>query len=231
MPTSPLRALLQPNHVEEGTAANWRLFSKTLLNASGNAIFVVDPSGTVVISNRRVQKALGLFPGSLLPNTFPVLWPHAREVLEKGRRIRRLPLQTDHKSYLARLDPMIYKEAIMGVLGVLEDRTELEKTTRKMLSYQELNRELDAIIASSDDGLWISDTNGTILRINAASERLNRLRAAELFEKAASVNPDDYQAPTLLATIYEGLGRGDKAAEADRRSFAIIEKHRRETGR
>ena len=49
-----------------------------------------------------------------------------------------------------------------------------------MLSYQELNRELDAIIASSDDGLWISDANGTILRINAASERLNMVRAADV---------------------------------------------------
>jgi PAS domain S-box-containing protein len=193
MPTSPLRALLQPNHVEEGTAANWRLFSKTLLNASGNAIFVVDPSGTVVISNRRVQKALGLFPGSLLPNTFPVLWPHAREVLEKGRRIRRLPLQTDHKSYLARLDPMIYKEAIMGVLGVLEDRTELEKTTRKMRSYQELSQELEAIISSSDDGLWICDGKGTILRVNAASERVNRLHAADVIGRNINELVEDGQ--------------------------------------
>jgi serine/threonine protein kinase/tetratricopeptide (TPR) repeat protein len=52
-------------------------------------------------------------------------------------------------------------------------------------------------------------------------------RAAELFEKACDVRPEDYQAPTLLATLYEGLGRGDKAAEADRRSFSIIEKHRK----
>ena len=53
-------------------------------------------------------------------------------------------------------------------------------TTRKMLSYQELSRELDAIIASSDDGLWICDGQGTILRINRASERLNRLRASDV---------------------------------------------------
>ena len=51
--------------------------------------------------------------------------------------------------------------------------------------------------------------------------------AADLFEKACEARPEDYQAPTLLATLYEGLGRGDKAAEADRRSFALIEKHRK----
>ena len=49
-----------------------------------------------------------------------------------------------------------------------------------MLSYQELSQELDAIIASSDDGLFICDGKGTILRINAASERLNMLRATDV---------------------------------------------------
>ncbi|MGD8816302.1 MAG: protein kinase [Acidobacteriota bacterium] len=61
----------------------------------------------------------------------------------------------------------------------------------------------------------------------AALAEGQQLKAAELFEKACEVRPEDYAAPTLLATLYEGLGRADKAAEADRRSFAIIEKHRR----
>ena len=91
-----------------------------------------------------------------------------------------MTVQSGETSYLARLTPMNFRESFIGALCVLEDRTELEKTTRKMLSYQELSRELDAIIASSDDGLWISDANGTILRINAASERLNRLHAADV---------------------------------------------------
>ena len=161
-------------------ARNWRFFAKALLDASGNAIFVLDPSGTVVISNRRVQKSLGLFPGSLLPNTLPDFWPHACQVLEQRKNLRELPIQAGDASYLARLSPMIIKDTIIGVLCVLEDRTELEKTTRKMLSYQELSRELDAIIASSDDGLWISDGDGIILRINAASERLNRVRSSDV---------------------------------------------------
>ena len=166
--------------VDDQVARNWRQFAKALLNASGNAIFVLDPSGTVVISNRRVQRSLGLFPGSLLPNTLPDFWPHARKVLEQQINLSGLPVQAEKISYLARLAPMNFKDTFIGALCVLEDRTELEKTTRKMLSFQELNRELDAIIASSDDGLWTSDANGTILRINAASERLNMVHAADV---------------------------------------------------
>ena len=179
-PPSELSAQLFSNRVDDHVARNWRLFSKALLNASGNAIFVLDPSGTVVISNHRVQKALGLFPGSLLPNTLPDFWPHVRQVLQDRHDLRGLPLQAGKISYLARLAPMNFKATVIGVLCVLEDRTELEKTTRKMLSYQELSQELDAIISSSDDGLFICDGNGTILRINAASERLNMLRITDV---------------------------------------------------
>ena len=180
LPSSELSALLFQNRVDGNNDRNWRLFSKALLNASGNAIFVLDPSGTVVISNHLVQKTMGLFPGSLLPNTLPDLWPHVRQVLQDRHDLRGLQVQSGTISYVARVAPMNFRNAIIGVLCILEDRTELEKTTRKMLSYQELSQELDAIISSSDDGLWICDGNGTILRINAASERLNMLRSADV---------------------------------------------------
>ncbi len=179
-PSSELGALLFPSRGDDRISRNWRLFSKALLNASGNAIFVLDPSGTVVISNHLVQKTLGLFPGSLLPNTLPDFWPHVRQVLQDRHHLRGLQVQAGAISYLASLAPMNFRSSIIGVLCILEDRTELEKTTRKMISYQELSQELDAIISSSDDGLWICDGNGTILRINAASERLNMLRSMDV---------------------------------------------------
>ena len=179
-PSSETGTLLFSNPLEDPVDRNWRSFSRALLNASVNAIFVVDRSGRIVISNQRVQKALGLFPGSLLPNTLPAFWPHVSRVLQIQEQIRDLPVQAGEISFLARVAPVLVKKRIIGVLCVLEDRTELEKTTRKMLSYQELSQELDAIIASSDDGLFICDGSGAILRINAASERLNMLRQADV---------------------------------------------------
>jgi PAS domain S-box-containing protein len=180
IPTSALSALLQPNCTEENLSNHWRLFAKMLLNASGDAICVHDHSGTVIVSNRRIQKNFGLFPGSLVPTTLPELWSHSRKVLAQNRRLRGGPIKAGGNSYLTRMDPIIHEKTNIGVLCVLEDRTELERTTRKMLSFQELSQELDAIIKSSDDGLFICDGEGTILRVNAASERLNRMRAEEI---------------------------------------------------
>jgi len=49
--------------------------------------------------------------------------------------------------------------------------------------------------------------------------------AGHLFQQAASVNPDDYQAPSMLAMVLEGQGRLTEAQAAHRRSLRIIEKH------
>ena len=46
--------------------------------------------------------------------------------------------------------------------------------------YQELTRELDTIIDSSSDGLWICDADANVIRINPASERINNIRAQDV---------------------------------------------------
>jgi PAS domain S-box-containing protein len=55
-----------------------------------------------------------------------------------------------------------------------------EDMARQVRAFQDLTRELDAIIDSSSDGLWICDANATVIRINPASERINNIKAAEV---------------------------------------------------
>jgi serine/threonine protein kinase/Flp pilus assembly protein TadD len=50
-------------------------------------------------------------------------------------------------------------------------------------------------------------------------------KAAELFEKASDLRPEDYQSPVLLSGIYEGLGRPTESLAAARRAVVTAEKH------
>jgi adenylate cyclase len=50
-------------------------------------------------------------------------------------------------------------------------------------------------------------------------------KAAELFEKAHEVRPDDYQALALLAQVYRALGMETERAEARSRTLKAIERH------
>jgi len=49
--------------------------------------------------------------------------------------------------------------------------------------------------------------------------------AAELFEKAAAVRPEDFQALGLCSQVYAGLGRRADADDARRRTVERVEKH------
>ncbi len=51
-------------------------------------------------------------------------------------------------------------------------------------------------------------------------------KAAELYEKAIQARPEDYQAPLLVAQIYDDLGLAEKAAAARRRGIGNAEQHR-----
>lgn len=48
--------------------------------------------------------------------------------------------------------------------------------------------------------------------------------AAELFEKAASVNPEDYQSRSLRVLVLRGAGRLDEAKSEARRAIDVVEK-------
>ncbi|HEY6868042.1 MAG TPA: protein kinase [Candidatus Eisenbacteria bacterium] len=50
-------------------------------------------------------------------------------------------------------------------------------------------------------------------------------RAIELYETAAALRPEDYQAPLLMAQVYDDLGRGPEAQAARRRGVAVAERH------
>ncbi|HDI58980.1 MAG TPA: PAS domain S-box protein [Desulfobacteraceae bacterium] len=69
---------------------------------------------------------------------------------------------------------------MIGALCILDDVTELEQVEQKLKTYQELSRELDAIIDASTNGLWICDGEANVLRLNPASERINNVRAEKV---------------------------------------------------
>jgi non-specific serine/threonine protein kinase len=48
-------------------------------------------------------------------------------------------------------------------------------------------------------------------------------RAAEYYQEAIRVRPDDYQSPLLVAQIYDDLGRSDDARESRRKGVALVE--------
>jgi PAS domain S-box-containing protein len=150
------------------------------MKASGHSVFVASFAGTVLFSNRIAQDALGLIPGQSLIGKIPELWPHVCEVFQKHNPKSGVDYQAGDSSYRAFLEPIRFPGTPLVVLCVLEDRNEIETIAKKMRAYFEMSQDLDAMISSSSDGLWICDANATVLRINKASERINKVSEEEV---------------------------------------------------
>lgn len=159
---------------------NWKKFGTSLLNVSSDGIAMFDTALQAVISNEIARKALDIYPGSLLNATLPDLESAAQDVLlEKAEKIE-TEIQKKERSYSAMVSPICHGGTFIGILILFKDTTAFSKVTHRMQAFQELSIELDTIIESSNDGLFICDGNGTVLRCNPASERLTGIDAKEV---------------------------------------------------
>ncbi len=162
---------------------DWKQFSKAFLNASPNGIAALDMTLKIMISNQLAQSGLELFPGAMLSTTLPELTKHAHQVLKANKTAKSIVLNKNNIRYSVLLNPIRQQEKVLGILCIFQDMTAMEKVTSQMKSFQDLSMELDTIIDSSNDGLWICDGDGVVLRMNPASEYLTHIKSADMVGK------------------------------------------------
>jgi PAS domain S-box-containing protein len=143
-------------------------------------ILAVNTSGMTILANLAARESFGACQGVHLNDGLPELWPKvAQRLLGRSRSVEISVRGTD-KNYLVRVSPMLLDQEQVGAVCVFVESTELEAMAKQMEFFQGLTRELDTIIDSSSDGLWICDADAKVIRINPASERINNIQAKDV---------------------------------------------------
>ncbi len=154
-------------------------FNEAQYNARGDGVLTVDLEGRVMFSDRVIRQRLEIYPGSFIGEHLPVLWPRVEGVMQEHARLCDLPVERLGGRFGVTVSPILRDGVAVGGVCVFVEKDELEAATRQLRYFQELTRELRTIINSASEGLWICDGNGTLLRINPASERINRVTRQE----------------------------------------------------
>jgi len=81
---------------------------------------------------------------------------------------------------IANRSPIYADGEIAGVISIFQDISEYDNMSCQLQSYQKLHRELEAIIETSDDGLYITDGQADTLRVNKSYERITGLSRGDL---------------------------------------------------
>jgi PAS domain S-box-containing protein len=155
-----------------------------LFDSSHNGIMVVDENGTIVIYNQAAAKMLKRNPALLIgrhaSKALPHAWPDLKRILETGISQIGLKLTVDESTIVANRTPIKSNGRTVGAISVFQDISEHEKFITELETYKRLTKELDAIINSSYDGLYITDGKANTVRVNKAYERISSLRADDL---------------------------------------------------
>lgn len=154
---------------------------KTIIDSTHNMIVSVDTEGLINIFNAPAERNLCTraedVRGLPILDVFPT--SGLLETLKTGAVEAMKKIILNGQMYLSNRSPIVKDGKIIGAVGVLQDIQDLENLTQELAIVKELNEELDAIIESSFDGLYIADGKGITLRVNKAFEMITGISSEE----------------------------------------------------
>lgn len=158
---------------------------ETVINSAYNPVIAIDKDGIIRIWNRAIEKYSDMDRSMVLGQHINKVIPESalQDIIRSGQSEYGIKIKIGDNSFITNRAPIIKNGEISGAVAVLYDISELEKVTRELEYVKSLNKELDAIIDSSFDGLYITDGKGLTLRINRAIKRMTGLGEEDLVNK------------------------------------------------
>lgn len=159
---------------------------ETLINSAYNPIISIDKTGVIRMWNQAAQRYTGLHASDVLGRFINDVIPESQlyDVVETGKCEFGKKIYIGNNAFITNRAPIIKNGEITGAVAVLYDISELEKVTQELEYVKNLNNEMNAIIDSSFDGLYITDGQGMTLRINKAIKRMTGLGEEDLLNKS-----------------------------------------------
>ncbi|MEN6348447.1 MAG: sigma 54-interacting transcriptional regulator [Syntrophomonas sp.] len=153
----------------------------TIINSTHNMIVSVDEQSRIKIFNRSAEKLLGVTADEVKGKNIDDVFPTSRltNIIQSGQVEASQKIMLNNNFFMSNRSPIIKDGKIIGAVAVLQDISELEDLSRELKVVKELNEELDAIIDSSFDGLYITDKNGVTLRLNRSFEMISGVDGRE----------------------------------------------------
>ncbi len=159
---------------------HWQAFSQALVNASDNCLLAVDHQGIIFLSNTKAKEKLGTTPKTKLKQILPQLDEKVDKTIISGIPQTDFRFRSGTIDFMASVHPIKIENDLVGAICRLNEATEFENVVKQMYFFQNMSRELDAIINSSSDGLFVCDDKANVIRMNPASERIHKASEKDL---------------------------------------------------
>ena len=157
---------------------------REILDSARNGIVIVDTTGSIHLFNQVARDVLAIpqsdLVGQHISSISEEAWHDMRMILKTGLPQLNKKITIGKSTIIANRTPIAFKGQIIGVLSIFQDISEYDKISSELVSFKQLTMQLDAIIESSYDGLYIADGEANTLRVNQAYERISGLKREDL---------------------------------------------------
>jgi PAS domain S-box-containing protein len=156
----------------------------TILNFTHNGIISVDLDSKIVSCNKAAEKMLEIKNEDLIDLKLTDIFNDGMEnVLKFGVKSLSKKVKYKDKTFLANRSPLYKEGKLDGGISVFQDISELEEVSKELVFVKNLNKELNTIIESVSDGIYITDGSGNTLRINSSYEEITGIKSEEVIGK------------------------------------------------
>jgi PAS domain S-box-containing protein len=193
-----------------------------IVEEASNGIVVIERSGSILVFNRAARQIIGRRADEILDrhlrDVLPAAWEDMQSIFKTGKPQMARRVTLGQNTIIANRTPIFINGWIAAILSVFQDMADYEKIVSELETYKHLHAQLNVIINSSYDGLWICDAEGKVVRVNRASEKMSGVKEADvigrrmeelvaegLFDKSATLEVLKNQtAVTLIQTLQDG---------------------------
>ncbi|TVP82756.1 MAG: PAS domain S-box protein [Alkalicoccus sp.] len=162
-----------------------------IVNSTHDGMIAIDGEEKITLINRRAEEMTGLSAESSIGKYIQKEMPSSRlpRVLKtKKTEFNRKQQIGENRTIITTRVPMYDEGAIIGVLAVFRDITEIENMAEEVTNLKSIRTMLEAIIESSNDAISVVDNEGHGLLINPAYTRLTGLTKGEVIGKPAATD-------------------------------------------
>ncbi len=144
------------------------------------SIVVIDPKGCISHINRNAMILLNLNIDAHLDKELASVLSFLKRPLSdffsNKKQIRGYQVQGSQAQLVLDVNPVFKQDQFAGAVCMFQQLENIEKSAQKTDSFKIINRQLERIIDSSSDGIWVCDGKGEVISLNKASEALNGIK-------------------------------------------------------
>lgn len=194
--------------------------TEAILAAIDTPVIGIDRQGAVRLLNTAMAELLEDDAANILgrPVTECIEADFLPQAAASGRPEAWRTLSVRGRPFLLNASPLVVAGKLMGSLACLHEMSELDDLCGEMASVRLLTEELEGIIESALDGIYVTDGSGVTLRVNQSYERITGLGREDLigrsmrelvknkiFDQSTSIKVLETGRPaTLIQKIHNG---------------------------